>query len=151
MRKVIVLQGVSGAGKTTYAQKLLEDYGMWVACASADHYFLAHEYAFKASELPKAHAYCLRNFIRFVEGGADLVVVDNTNTTAVEIAPYMAIAQAYGYEAEIHRLLCDTEVAAQRNVHGVPANSIRAMASRMRESRTAFPPRWKVVDIGVEG
>jgi predicted kinase len=146
MKKVIVMQGIPGSGKSTDIKGQV----WWMpsgglAVVSADHYFVelgGGTYAFDPSKLPEAHGKCLRRFIEALQAGAEVVIVDNTNTTAVECAPYMAAAAAWGYEAEIRRIECDPEVAAARNTHGVPAAGVKAMAERL----AAFQPMpwWKV-------
>lgn len=156
--KVIVLQGVSGSGKSTYGRKLAKEAeakGAFVRTVSADNFFVAlggGTYKFDPSKLGEAHALCLRTFINAMIERWDgyftndsLVIVDNTNTTAVEIAPYMASAAAFGWDAEVHYVKCDPTVAAARNLHGVPEKSVRAMASRIESE--SFPPWWKIVPV----
>jgi hypothetical protein len=72
-----------------------------------------------------------------------MVIVDNTNTTIMEVSPYVAVGQAYGHDVEIITVEADVEIAAARNVHGVPANAVRQMARRLEESAQQFPPWWK--------
>lgn len=142
MKKVIVMRGVPGSGKSQYAR------GTGGVVVSADDFFVRvgkGAYAFDPTKLGEAHGMCLREFVEAVQGERPLVVVDNTNTTTTEAAPYMAVAAAYGYEAEIHEIGCDPLVAAKRNVHGVPEDRVLAMAARMSEAR--FPPWWKVVRV----
>jgi predicted kinase len=98
-----------------------------------------HEYRFNPAQLPEAHSACLRRFVALCETGTD-VVVDNTNTTAVELAPYVALAGMYGYEVEIIRLHCDPFLAAKRNTHGVPEKAVLAMHARLMSDR--LPPFW---------
>ena len=54
-------------------------------------------------------------------------MVDNTNISRVEMAPYVQVAAALGYEVEVVRVRCDPRVAAQRNVHGVPSGTVYRM------------------------
>ncbi len=70
------------------------------------------------------------------------VVVDNTNTTTEEIAPYYAVARAYGYDVELVTLLVDVETAAARNAHGVPMRNIEAMHRRLDQRE--LPRFWKL-------
>ena len=68
----------------------------------ADDFFEGSEgYRFDKTKLAEAHGQCFRRFIDFLDVDVDLVIVDNTNTTTEEIAPYMLGASAYGYEAEV--------------------------------------------------
>lgn len=153
---VTILRGVSGAGKSTWASKhypvldrpLLGPRGYKPNAAasvySADDYFvdLAGEYKFSPQHLPEAHAHCLRSFVRDVSGNVvEHLIVDNTNTTVAEVAPYAALALAYRHDLEIVTILCDPVAAAKRNVHGVPLPSVIEVEKRLREAE--FPPWWK--------
>lgn len=137
--KVVILCGVSGAGKTTYAMK---NYPDGVGCSADDFFMEAGGYKFNPSKLGEAHGQCLRKFVVFLTNKVPLVVVDNTNTSVIEIAPYAALALAYGYELEIKILKVDVETAAARNLHGVPKNAIVKMAERLAGLKEALPPWW---------
>jgi predicted kinase len=157
MKRVIIMSGVSGSGKSTYIEKHFP----LATCCSADTYFLhfdTKEYRFNASKLGEAHAACFRRFIEAVRGedewlASDLVVVDNTNTTIEEIAPYMIGAAAYGYQAEIitfarPTFLAVCEALAMRNGHGVSADTIAAQARRLRDRK--LPSYWKNTTVPIQ-
>lgn len=139
---VIVMRGPSGAGKSTYAKKHYK--GAFVV--SADHFFEVNgEYKFDPSRLAEAHAECLRKFTHAVsspDSKSDVVVVDNTNTTVAEVAPYAALALAYGHELKILTFRGDYIKAARRNEHLVPAPAVKAQAERMEEQTAMLPPWW---------
>lgn len=134
---VIVMRGIPGSGKSTLVKRLVE------ACptarvVSADHFFMQDGvYVFDPSKLSQAHAACRRAFLHqmvrepFNRG---VVIVDNTNTHAWEIELYVGVALAYDVPVRILRLDVSAEVAAMRNIHGVPPGVVRAMAERMNES-----------------
>lgn len=137
---------------------------------SADDFFMVDgEYKFDPSKLPEAHSKCLRGFVSFLQdngvgkvrkvtilrgipgsGKSTFVnqhlsmmgdlVVDNTNTSVAEIAPYAALALAYGADLEIITLDVDPSVA--QNVHGVPLEGVQRMAARMAEETPRLPPWW---------
>jgi len=145
MKKVTILRGVPGCGKSTWARKNRTH----VPVCSADDYFHGdgenpHEYRFNPAQLGEAHAACLKRFVSLTNTGTDLVV-DNTNTTAVEMAPYVALAQACGYEVEIIHLHCSVETAAARNVHGVPQKSCRSMQDRIQGQ--SLPKHWPTEQV----
>lgn len=113
MGQVIILQGISGAGKSTYAAKL------GGRIVSANDYFQARDgYRFAPAKLGEAHAQCMRRFIEMVQGSEPLVIVDNTNTTVAEIAPYYSVGQAYGYAVRIVRVVAGVQAATARGRHG---------------------------------
>lgn len=153
MRRVIVMSGVSGSGKTVYAEKLIRGQGL-SAIISTDDYFTDDKgYHFDPAKLGKAHADCFARFILVLQlGEAKLVVVDNTNTTVEEISPYMLGASAFQYEAELITILprssADIVKAQQRNVHSVPLGGITAQSARLFQRR--LPKHWKSSTIDMQ-
>jgi predicted kinase len=140
MKKITVLRGQPGSGKSTWAKQNRPH----IPVCSADHFFCGdgenpHEYRFDFRKLGEAHGACLQKFIKLTSLGCD-VVVDNTNTTAVEMAPYVAWGLALGFEVEIIRLECSSDIAAARNIHGVPAGSVYRMKTTLDSE--VLPPFW---------
>jgi predicted kinase len=145
MGKVIILQGVPGSGKSTYQRQFYPDAEVF----SADHYFTAGgQYDFNPKMLPHAHGMCLRGFINWCKSNSmlskNVAIVDNTNTTVTEIAPYMAVAAAYNHDAEIFAMMVAPEIAAKRNIHGVSQGAVEGMAQRIVASHKQLPPWWKL-------
>ena len=71
-----------------------------------------------------------------------IIAVDNTNTTVLEMAPYYACAQAYGYEVELVTFQFNSGDAYMRNMHGVPLGTIIAQNKRIKGIE--IPPQWKI-------
>lgn len=137
--KVVILRGISGGGKSTLAKKLKGNDPL-VHIVSADDAFIVNgEYRFDPAKLPQAHGDCLRKFISLVQQGFS-VIVDNTNTTAIEIAPYYQVAAAYHVDVKIITLEVDPLIAVSRNVHKTPIESILKQKMRLDLS---LPPWWK--------
>ncbi len=159
----LILRGAPGAGKSTLVEGLdrattmpsynsatnLED----VHVASADlHRYVDGVYTFDPSKNDEAHAGCLRDFIDFAQTKLthkSVIVCDNTNTSPTDMAPYTAVARAYGWKPVVVTVLTDPEVAAARNVHGVPANRVYDMYDRVKRTMGHVPSRW--TQITVEG
>lgn len=144
--KVLILRGIPGSGKTTYAKNLADSLKeQAVRVVSADLWFERDgEYKFDPQQLSKAHGRCLVEFVSALTGRSgtpDYLVVDNTNLEAWEIAPYYSLAEAYGHDVEILTLTCSLEIAAARQVHGVPRQKLEQMAHRLLN--TTLPPRWR--------
>lgn len=140
---VVILAGLSGSGKSTIARAISSN------IFSADSFMVdqAGHYDFKVGRLAECHGKCFRAFIEFLQvphskknGKRQIVVVDNTNTTRWEIAPYMLAAQAYGADPLVYQLDCPVELAIERNVHGVDARGIQNQYKRLRELDTSFWP-----------
>jgi len=144
MKTVIILCGISGSGKSTRVAKF---YPEAMVC-SADHFFMVGgEYRFDPSKLPQAHGSCLKQFVSCLQEKVETVVVDNTNTTVAEVAPYAALALAYGYDLRIEILKVDAQVAAARNLHGVPLVGIVKMAERLETLKDSLPPWWPCEEV----
>jgi hypothetical protein len=56
----------------------------------------------------------------------------------------MAAAQAYGAEANIIYLRIDPKIAAARNVHGTPVETVEKMAERLEKTLKDLPPWWDI-------
>ena len=148
--KVIVMRGVPGSGKSHFAKSLEGA----VKVFSTDAYPGLYEgNQIDFSKLALAHAWNLKSFIVSCQdlnkSSHSKLVVDNTNTTVAELAPYVAIAQAYGAEVEIVRVECDLEVAAARNTHGVPLATIQRMDANIKAA--SLPPFWPKEKIITQG
>jgi predicted kinase len=152
MKKVIVMSGVSGSGKSTYAQKLFAAAENGACIVSADNFFLNEqgEYKFDPSKLSEAHAQCFRAFLAAMTDSIfpyNLIIVDNTNTQTFELAPYVLGAAAFGYDCGIITITvsvehgADTATCAERNKHDVPFAVIQRQARNMAERK--LPPYWE--------
>ena len=140
MCNVIILAGPSGAGKSTFARRF--DADKHVVC-SADDYFMTPDgrYDFRPGNLPEAHGACLRKFMVAV-AGTRLVIVDNTNCTSVEIAPYLAIAQAHEANIEVRVFDAPLITLIARAQHGAPSSAIERQQGNLHAMLAAWPLRW---------
>lgn len=157
---VHVMIAAPGAGKSRLSKELIKDGG---AICSADSYFQRWlpepSYEFDSSKLSEAHGECLRKFTEILYGlslgvvDCENVVVDNTNSSLVEIAPYYSLAAAYGHSVTFHRFLANRHVLEHeffpRNVHGVSLETVMAIGKRVWELE--FPKFWKfqLIDHGM--
>jgi predicted kinase len=146
VKEAIIMMGPSGGGKSTWLKEQgLESEGDWtVEICSADSYFTDAEgnYNFDVEKLSKAHAQCLRKFISSCSSHVETVVCDNTNTTMQEIAPYMAVAQAFGYSVRVILCIGTQKECTERNVHGVPTEVVYRQIDRMHELLNQWPSYW---------
>jgi len=117
---------------------------------SADYFFTNAEgvYNFNVKYLSHAHNQCLQKFTEAVRDGLPLgpkpglLIVDNTNCSIQEVAPYVATAQAYGHDLKIITLLHDVRDCAKRGVHGAPARSVLRQHYVLEESLKNWPHWW---------
>lgn len=146
MGRVIVLMGISGAGKDTWIQENFPTGDVH----STDNFFMVDgEYKFDVRKLGEGHAWCLRTYTEAVQKMSQaleveekVLIVNNTNTSLAELAPYCSLATAYGHELQIVALVCSPEVASKRNVHGTPTKSVFQQDARLRRTLADLPPWW---------
>jgi predicted kinase len=134
----LIYAGLPGSGKST----LIRGQPDPKTVVSADDYWVndAGKYVFVAKDLPKAHDACLRRYLEALQRGDRLVVVDNTNLTVWQIAPYYRLAEVFGYRPQIIKVYCDPYVALARNTHDVPVERFFEMVRQYQELE--LPPWW---------
>jgi len=154
-RRVIVLAGIPGAGKSTLAAHLAQDFLGQSAqnrarIFAADDHMVDEQgrYRFDSRRLTECHGVNLERFtralLRLDDSPPDLMVVDNTACAAHEVAPYAELALSQGAALRTLVVLCDPEVASARCIHDVdPAHVYRRHLQLTREY-PKFPPRWNV-------
>lgn len=147
--EILILRGWPGSGKTYFARKTRPAEHS-VLTVSADDFFMQDGwYRFNPRLLGEAHAACFRQFVEAAlapQHVTDILIVDNTNSRLWEIAPYVAVANAFDIPYQIIHVRCPVDVAAARNVHGVPLASIRRMAAQFERPL----PYWNAVEIDAE-
>lgn len=134
---VVILRGIPGSGKSTFARS---NYPKGLVVSADDFFMKSGKYQFNPELLGLAHRDCFRKFLVRCDAGEDLIVVDNTNSSAVEAAPYVLCGESFGYRVEVITLLCDPVAAAKRNVHGVPEDRVVKMDHYLRLEK--LPPWW---------
>ncbi|KKN43561.1 hypothetical protein LCGC14_0702080 [marine sediment metagenome] len=162
MAKVFVYTGLPGSGKSSVIKKRHPNAKVF----SVDDYFMVGDkYEFDPTKIGEAHADCFRRYIDCVRKfqwifdyrpGAEMwdprafgyhhdVVVDNTNTTTMEIAPYMLAAAAFYCEAEVITIKCAPQVAFDRNIHGVPLEAHQGLRDNLNARE--LPAWWTHTEI----
>lgn len=155
MRRLVIMRGVPGSGKSTEARAIRDDatrLGFTAAVHSTDIYFTTKGvYAFDPARLATNHEKNKRAAHRSMLSGINVVVIDNTNTTEGEYGDYVAMALDLGYSVEFRepatqwwadavatlkegRSPADVDqhadILASRCSHGVPEYIIAEMLHR---------------------
>lgn len=128
-KKVVIMRGVSGSGKSTFIKNHFPDA---VVCSADKYYYDKNgNYNWDGSKVGSAHAFSRTCFKSALQCKKPLVVVDNTNTRLKEFKFYLTMADQHGYDVTVIRLEVPLEVLFGRNVHGVPDETVQAMYDRM--------------------
>lgn len=132
MKKVYIMRGIPGSGKSTKARELAGETG---AIHSTDDYFeVDGEYRFDPRLLHRNHQLNFQAFRASLAVGVNPVIVDNTNIRRRDFKNYVKAAGEAGYQVEeIVIPLIDAKLAAQRNSHGVPEQAIQRMIDRWQD------------------
>ena len=132
MRKVYIMRGVSGSGKSTKARELAGDIGK---IHSTDDYFMVDgAYKFEPRLLGRNHMRNLSAFKDSLHRSVPIVICDNTNSRHWEYKEYVEAAKNHGYEIEIVSMPHpDPVVAAKRTTHSVPEMIIRRLLARWQD------------------
>lgn len=116
--RLVLIRGLPGSGKSTTAKVLgLIGYEHY----EADMFFVRDgRYAYDASRIREAHAWCQAATRRALALGRN-VVVSNTFTRMIELAPYLEMSKSVRViEAQ----------GRWKNVHDVPHHAIERMTQR---------------------
>ena len=141
MNKVLILRGLPGSGKSYFANKLAETNKSVMICSADDYFMVEGKYVYDSSKIGDAHNACLIKFMQAIQNGCPYIVVDNTNCSAWEIAPYYRFAEISGYEVEFIHFKRPAHLCLQRQTHNVPDFVVGMMAERLND---ALPGHWKV-------
>ncbi len=117
-----------GFGKSYKAKQIHADNIPCRIHSTDDEFIVDGVYQFDPKKLGINHQNCQSKVREAMESGVN-VIVDNTNILKSHRAPYVKLAQEFGYEVEEVFVECDVEVAIKRNTHNVPEATIRRMAA----------------------
>lgn len=132
-KKLIVLRGLPGSGKSTKAAQLAKKAENPIICSTDDFFVKEGKYTFVPELLHENHK---KNMDRVIEALTDLthdlIIVDNTNVKAWEYKRYLEEATKRRIETQVVvvGMPCtedDAREYARRNTHGVPEDKVVQM------------------------
>lgn len=127
MKQLILLRGLPGSGKSTFAKSLG---GIHI---EADQYFMDNGvYKFDASQIKNAHNYCQSQTRAWMSHNGDQISVDkiivsNTFTQEWEMDAYFEMAEEFDYQ--VFSLIVENRHDGV-NVHDCPEDKIEQMRNR---------------------
>jgi predicted kinase len=126
MKILILLRGLPGSGKSTFAKSISH---AAVGHIEADMFFMKDgKYKFDASKLRDAHTWChdiVKDWMN--PFGFETIIVSNTFTQKWEMEPYYKLAEQYGYM--VHSIIVENRHGGI-NEHSVPSEVIEKMKNR---------------------
>jgi len=122
-KMLIILRGLPGSGKTTFA-KLLNTKAI---CSADDYVTHQGQYKWKPETVSLSHEWCQRKCRRFMQIDTSPVVIANTSTTEKELQPYLDLAKTCGYK--VFSVVIENRHNG-KNVHNVPEATLDKMSKR---------------------
>ena len=138
-RILYIMRGCPGSGKTTLARELRGETGR---VFSTDDFFVQSdgEYVFDPKKVAVYHKRNHDMAREAISEGVSPVVIDNTNTTAWEMRPYVETGLRHGYKIQFVEpdtsWRYDPDQLSLKNSHGVPLESIKRMLKRFQKNPT---------------
>jgi predicted kinase len=133
MQQLILIRGLPGSGKSTYAKSLLKK--GWKHFEADMYHTKKGVYDYQVSRAREAHEWCM-NQTRKALGEGKSVIVSNTFSTYNELDPYIEIADERNEElmdnftVEVKVIKCVGEFDSE---HDVPDSVISRMADRWED------------------
>ena len=127
-RNLILLRGVSGAGKSTVAELFID-----ATIISTDDFFMKDgKYTFDANSLIENHMKCTAKAEQAMDNAQAVdavhtLVIHNTFTKDWEMQPYLVLADKYRYM--VHTLIVENRHGSE-SIHDVPQPAVDAQRER---------------------
>ena len=131
MKKLYIVRGLPGSGKSTFAEALV---GSDFLVCEADKYFIVDgEYKFDGTKIKQAHEWCRNKVETYMKDSLvndqfyREIAVSNTFTQEWEMEAYYKLAEQYGYM--VFSIIVENRHGGV-NQHGVPADKLEQMKNR---------------------
>ena len=129
------------SGSHVLSSRLVSLAGCGIILSTDDYFYDSRgHYTFSPELLPEAHSYNQKRASEAVKERSKLIIIDNTNTAAWELKPYIELGVNNYYKVKIMEPNTDWKfkprLLAQKNSHGVPKQKIELMLDRYEKGLT---------------
>lgn len=162
-RWVIVMRGLPGSGKSTFATQMVaaaDVMGFRAVICSADRFFIGADgvYRFRREGLADAHAFCRDQFDNIMaiddrddERYVDIIIVDNTSIRLFEYEHYKRSALEGLHELTAYVMVCNNEDEAlrqnARSVHDIANSTVLGRYSTFERDQEYDYHVYPIYDI----
>lgn len=140
-KKVIILRGITGSGKSSLA-KLMSSIESSTVCSADDYFVNDGEYKFNKDKLDLAHSNCFKLFCNAIDNKINTIIIDNTNSRLSEYKKYIDFSKLRGYVPIVIEIYCKDRNQAVKfsrlGTHNVSANDALKMLSKWESDDNAF-------------
>lgn len=130
-KKLIILRGLPGSGKSEIAKKLV---GNGVIHSTDTYHIKNGKYEFDSDNIARYHCYNLTSSIMSMKKGISPIIIDNTNIMSAYCIDYVEQGKIYGYEIVVVEpdtpWAFDVEELVKRNSHDTPRDTIIDMLQK---------------------
>lgn len=127
-KTVIIIRGISGSGKSTFAKLISEPK---VVCTADDFFEKDGQYNFDPTKLGVAHGQCMLKFERALNNPeVENIVVANTNTKPSDYKFY--VERASEFEIPVFFVVLEKRHSTE-NVHGVGEETLKRQLDNLNK------------------
>jgi len=139
-KKLIILRGLPGSGKTELANDLLKKNKNGQIFSVNDFFINDGKFKYDTSKAKEAHLWNQSRAENAMKEGCSLIIINNPNVRKWEARPYVESGIKYGYIIEFIETNSvwknDVYELSKRDVHNVPIEVIKKMKNQWEKDFT---------------